>query len=64
MFGMLENLAKAAIATAAAPIAAAVDVVTLPASAHEGKDAFHRTEAMLGAVGRNITQAITPDKKA
>jgi hypothetical protein len=57
---MITNLLKAAIAVAVSPVAAIVDIVTLPASAFENKDAFHRTASLLESAGENVTRAVNP----
>ena len=62
MFGILGNLTKAAVAVALSPVALAVDVVTLPASADNGDSPFKRTEKLLGAAGENIVEATKIDK--
>ena len=59
MFGMLENLTKAAVAVALTPVALAVDIVTLPSSAcdiHKGP--FDKTGDLLKAAGENIYKAV------
>lgn len=64
MFGIFEDLAKAAVATAATPVALVADVLTLPASSMDPKrGAFDRTGAMLDAVGENLNNAVTPRKE-
>ena len=57
MFGILTSLTKAVVAVALTPVAIAVDIVTLPFDA-DGGDAFSRTEAMLEAVGDNISDTL------
>jgi hypothetical protein len=65
MFGMLTNVAKAAVSVVAAPIALAVDVVTLPASSMDPHcGAFDRTAELLDNVGDCITKAVKPDAQA
>lgn len=61
MFGMLTNLTKAALAVAVSPVALAVDIVTLPASAGSNNGPFDRTTAVLGAAGDAVTKAIKPE---
>lgn len=61
MFGMLENLTKAAIAVAVTPVALVVDVVTLPASAEPGREPFERTGNLLKSAGENISKAVDSD---
>lgn len=59
MFSLLSNIAKATVAVAVAPVALAVDIVTLPASADDfNRGAFDRTEKMLDAAGKAITDAV------
>ena len=55
---MFGSLLKAAVAVAVSPIAVVVDVVTLPATAFENKDAFHRTSALLESAGKNVMKAV------
>lgn len=63
MFGIFEDLTKAAVATVVTPVALVADVLTLPASAMDpNRGAFDRTEAMLDAVGDNLNKAVTPRK--
>ena len=62
MFGILSNLTKAAVAVALMPVAIAVDIVTLPASAERGDDhPFQRTGDLLNAAGKNISKAVDDD---
>lgn len=62
MFGMLEKLTKATVAFALSPVALAVDIVTLPASAYRGDShPFGRTEKLLDSAGENIKKSISPD---
>jgi len=64
MFGVLESLAKAAVATVATPVALVVDVVTLPDSAMDlNKGPFDRTGKMLDAIGENLSNAVEPKKE-
>ena len=61
MFGMLENLAKAAVSVVAAPVALVADIVTLPASAEDPhRDPFGRTAALLGNAGDCMKEAVKP----
>lgn len=62
MFGMLSNLAKAAVSVAVTPVTAAVDAVMLPVDATEGEDVFKRTGAMLKNAGDCVQQAVKPEK--
>lgn len=58
---MFKNLLKAAVATAATPVALVADIVTLPASAMDHRaDPFKRTGSMLKAVADNVTKAVDP----
>ena len=59
MFGILGNLTKAVVAVALTPVAVAVDIVTLPASAERGEDhPFGRTAALLDSAGKSVSKAI------
>lgn len=61
MFKLLTGLTKAAVGVAVAPIAIAVDVVTLPDSALDPKGhPFARTAKVLGGVGENVKKALEP----
>lgn len=62
LFNLLTNVTKAAVAVAASPVALVVDVVTLPASAIDGDDAFGRTGRMLGAASDAMKEAVKPDR--
>lgn len=60
MFGMLESLAKAAVAVVATPVAVVADVAEA-AGILEDSGKSH-TEEMLGAVVENIEDAVDPRK--
>lgn len=60
MFGMLESLAKAAVAVATAPVAVVADVVTL-GGALTDKDQPYTADA-CEAVVKNLQDAVTPGK--
>lgn len=61
MFGLLGSLAKAAVGVVVAPVALAVDIVTLPASASElHRGPFDRTAKVLDSIGENIKDAVEP----
>ncbi len=63
MFGMLTNLAKAAVGVVVAPVALVADVVTLPATAgdlHRGP--FDNTDKVLSNTMKNLQDAIDPKK--
>ena len=57
MFSILTNLTKSAVAVVATPVALVADVLTLPSSAMDGRDAFGKTGQMLDAAGKAITEA-------
>lgn len=60
---MLFNIAKALVAVAVSPVALVVDIVTLPASSCDyNRGPFDRTAKVLDAAGKNISDAITPNK--
>ena len=59
---MFSNLIKAAVSVAVSPVAFVVDVVTLPASAFDNKDDFHRTGALLSNASKCIEEATKPSK--
>lgn len=59
---LFSNLLRACLAIAAAPVAAVADVLALPGTAYDGKPAFGRTGALLGAAGEAFTTAIKPEK--
>jgi len=59
MFGLIGNLAKAAVAVALTPVALAVDIVTIPASAERGEDhPFQRTGNLLNSVGDSVKKSL------
>jgi hypothetical protein len=59
MFGILENLTKAAVAVVLTPVAVVVDVVSLPASSMDHRrGAFDNTEKLLKAAAKNVEEAI------
>jgi hypothetical protein len=59
MFGMLENLTKAAVAIAVSPIALAADIAILPATAFDDSKPFGITESVFKAVADNVSKAIS-----
>lgn len=59
MFGMLESLAKAAVAVVTVPVAVVADVVTLGGSLTD-KDKPYTAEAVEDFV-QNLTDAAKPD---
>lgn len=64
MLGMLSNLAKAAIAAGATPVALVADVLTLPASSmdpHRGP--FDNTGTMLKTAAECFKEAVKPVKE-
>lgn len=67
MFKTLGNLltgaAEVATGVVVAPVALAVDVVTLPASAEDPrKHPFDRTAKALGLVGEGVKDAVKGEK--
>jgi hypothetical protein len=63
-FNILSNLTQAVVAVAVAPVALVVDVVTLPVSVLDDKEAFKRTEEALTNVSDSLAKAvasITPE---
>lgn len=62
MFGLIENLAKAAVSVAVAPVALVVDVVKLPATAYDNKPAFGNTQRMLSNAGDCFNEATRPKR--
>ena len=61
MFGMLESLAKAAVAVVAVPVAVVADVVTLGGSLTD-KDQPYTADA-VGDLVDNLKDATRPDRK-
>ena len=58
---MFGNLLKAAVGIAVAPVALAVDIVTLPISASDPDPRvgpFDRTSKVLDSVGKNVNDAL------
>lgn len=55
---MFLKLVKAAVAVTLSPVAAVVDVVTLPESADSGRHPFSRTASLLNSAGKNVTSAV------
>lgn len=59
MFGLLSNLASAAIKVAVLPVAVVVDVATLPASAMDlRKGAFDRSAKVVDSIGDSVDKAL------
>lgn len=61
MLGMIESLAKAAVAVVTVPVAVVADVVTLGGSLTD-KDKPYTAEAVEDFVD-NLKDAATPDKR-
>jgi len=61
MFGMLESLAKAAVAVVTVPVAVVADVVTLGGSLTD-KDQPYTADA-VGDLVDNLKDATRPDRK-
>ncbi len=56
---MIGNLFKAAVSVALTPVALAVDLVTLPASADDlRRSPFDRAGKLLNAAGDNINKEV------
>lgn len=55
---MFSSLIKAAIGVVVTPVALAVDIVSIPETAYEDKDAFSNTTKVLGDIGKNITNVL------
>ena len=60
MFGFIESLAKTALNVVVAPVAVAVDIVTLPASAMNGTPAFGATEKVIDNIKANAAAVLEP----
>jgi hypothetical protein len=56
MFGILENLTKAAVGIATTPVAIVADVLTCNGIATDQKEAY--TEAHLKRIMRNFEEAV------
>ena len=63
MFGIFESLVKATVSVVTIPVAVVADVVTLPASAYNGSDAFERTGGACGDLLDNLKDATRPSGK-
>ncbi|MCA7085833.1 hypothetical protein K7G19_19780 [Cupriavidus sp. DB3] len=63
MLDILSNTIKAAVAVAVSPVDMVVDVVTLPSTALEGKDAFGRTAKRFQQVAEAIDAAVKPKRE-
>lgn len=61
MFGLLNNLAKAAVATVVTPVALAADIVRLPVTAFVDTNPFESTEKSLEGIKKNLSKAIDPN---
>lgn len=62
MLGTLINLSKAGLALVATPVAAAVDVVTLPATAERGAPPFGCAARCLERAGQAFDAACDPQE--
>lgn len=62
MFESISNLAKAAVSVALTPVAFAVDIAKLPASALDPhKHPFEETKGMLSNAGDCVKEAVKPE---
>jgi hypothetical protein len=61
MFGMLESLAKAAVAVVTVPVAVVADVVTLGGSLTDKSQPY--TSDAVGDLVDNLKDATRPDRK-
>jgi hypothetical protein len=61
MFGMLESLAKAAVAVVTVPVGVVADVVTLGGSLTEKSQPY--TSDAVGDLVDNLKDATRPDRK-
>ena len=59
---MITNLFKAMVSIAVTPLTVVVDIATLPGSAMDNKDAFHRTSKLLSNASKCLDEAIKPNK--
>lgn len=59
MFGMLGDLAKAAVGVVVTPVAMAADIVTLGGELTDRKESY--TESTLKDVVKNLENATKPD---
>lgn len=60
MFGMLEDLTKAVVSTAATPVTAVIDTVMVPVDATVDGKVYQRTQKALDTAGRNFNNAVKP----
>lgn len=58
IFRLLEGLTKTVLNVAVLPVAAAVDIVTLPATALDNKPAFGTTEKVVGNIADNLKKVL------
>ncbi len=58
MFDSIGHLFKATVAVAVTPIAAVIDIVTLPSSAYENKHPFENTLGFIGMAKDQIVKSI------
>jgi hypothetical protein len=59
--GIFKSLVKATVAVAVTPVAIAVDLVKLPATADSNKHPFQHTKEMAKAAADNLKNAVDPD---
>ena len=63
MFNMIGNLAKATVAVALTPVAAAGDVVMIiPDSCDGDREMFSRTGMLMKNAGECIEESVKPEK--
>ena len=60
MFGFLESVCKVAVGVVVAPAAIVADVVTMGGTLTDKKESY--TEGVLSDIGKNISNAIDPNK--
>jgi hypothetical protein len=58
MFDIFTNLTKAAIGTVLLPVEVIKDVVMLPGTAYDGKDAWTETEKRLNQITESVDKAL------
>lgn len=60
MFGIFEDLTKAAVSAAVTPVTAVIDTVMVPVDATVDGKVYQRTQKTLDTAGKNFNNAVKP----
>lgn len=63
MFGIFEDLTKAAVSAAVTPVTAVIDTVMVPVDATVDGKVFQRTSKAVDAAAKNFNNAVKPKEE-